>query len=247
MHPISKAIHFMWYQGFDTIPSYLKRVPTLWGEMNPSYEILRWDYRNTSEFISKHYPHLFATWNSLDSIIKKCDYARLLLLHYFGGVYADCDLIPSGPLDYLLNSSVRYCQQVSLVKVLPNPYPAEAADFSVPEVILSREHQPIDRKGFGVANGIILAKPKSQFLMEFLLSRYTRSSDQVLDYLGPHALTRFIRENTATYRKRVMILCPYYFLWEDHAMDEKPPPWNISSHLARNHWGDHSRKDWWNI
>lgn len=247
MHGFPKLLHFMWYQGFKQIPAYLKSTPRNWAVMNSGYSVIQWDQENLTEFIYSKYPQFFETWSSLPSVIKKCDFARLLVLHYYGGVYLDCDLIPLSPLESLLSSDFRYCQRIKGVRMLPKPPPKSPVNFSEAELIFSREHRAIDAKGFGIANGVIIAKPNNQLLYDFLEHRSQDTESRVLDYLGPHALTRFIRSRAEGLQGKVIVLPPYYLLWEMTAMDEQPPDWTISIHLAKNHWGDHSKKDWWNV
>lgn len=234
----------MWYQGHEFAPSSDRGNPLRWRTMNPGWQVLEWNHVNLTEFIRGHYPQYFPAWNSLGKVIKKCDLARLLVLHYFGGAYMDLDLVPLSPLDGLLNSKRIRHSKTAYVTVLPQPESVESVNLLEMDAVFSREYRPIDKRGFGVANGAIIAKPGCQWMLDFIDSRINNPGALVLDYMGPHALTRFLRERTDLHR-RVRALPPYYLLWEPHYMQQPPPDWVVCLHPAVNSWGDHSKVDFW--
>jgi hypothetical protein len=242
----SKVIHLCWFQGIDLAPANLRQAPALWRELNPGYEVLIWDFQSLSSFIASKYPQYFSRWNRLDKVIKKCDFARLLLVHYFGGFYFDLDLLPRTSLDSFMDAGVVRHMTTQFVTVLPSPEPLEAVDLHSRDFILSREHRPIDEIGFGVANGQIASKPGLPLWIDFLEAQIGSPDVRVLDYLGPWALTRFLRARTDL-RGRGLIVPPYYFLWEDAAFQQPPPSWCVTRHLAENNWGDKSKGDWWMV
>lgn len=244
---LSKIIHLVWYQGFDQAPDHLRGTPQAWRGFNPEWRVMEWDFVSLSSFIVQKYPQYFDRWNRLDQVIKKCDLARLFLVHHFGGVYVDADLIPQRPLDEFLDAGEIRHRQTKHVTRLPKPDPVERVNLRERAFILSREHRPIDRTGSGVANGMLASVPRLPMWLDFIERQIDQTGLKVLDYFGPHALTKFLRERADTLRGSGLILPPYYFLWEAHAMHEPPPSWCVSRHLAINHWGDSSRSDWWNV
>ena len=50
-----------------------------------------WTDRTLLEFVGRHYPDFLETFCSYPAGIMRADAARYLLLHHFGGVYADID------------------------------------------------------------------------------------------------------------------------------------------------------------
>jgi hypothetical protein len=244
-HPFSKVIHTIWFQGHHHAPIADQENVASWQRLNSSYEVLQWDYQNLSLFIRDHYPQYFEHWNRLDRVIKKCDFARLLLIDFFGGVYVDLDLRPKSPIDVLLDSGkIRY-GKTAYVSILPTPEVSESVDLRSYETLFSREYQPIDSNGFGLANGVMVSVPRPSWVIPFIDSRIHYGHLRVLDYMGPHALTRFFRERKDL-QSKVRALPPYYFLWE-RSMQQMPPEWVVSCHPAVNSWGDSTRVDFWNV
>ena len=243
----SNIIHLVWFQGFANAPDHVRGTPALWRAMNPSYTVMEWDYESLSAFIAKRYRQYYDRWNKLDLIIKKCDVARFLLVHHYGGAYVDADLIPQRPLDAFLDGGEIRHHRTKFVTELPQPDPIETLNLRERDFILSREYRPIDMTGSGVANGFIIASPGLPMWIDFMEAQIEQPTRRVLDFFGPHALTRFLRERADSLQGKGLVVPPYYFLWEDHAMKQPAPAWVVSKHLAINHWGDKTRADWWNV
>jgi hypothetical protein len=96
-----KIIHQIYIQGFNSMPDNYKQYSELWREYHLDWEYMFWDDENLSLFISKEYPIFYDMFISL-SWIKKSDFARLLLLHHFGGMYCDTDTVPVKNIEPLL-------------------------------------------------------------------------------------------------------------------------------------------------
>lgn len=244
---IPPLLHLVWYQGFDRIPPYLAANPGRWGALNPGHEVRLWDEESLSRLVADHYPQYRGAWDGLSTVIKRCDLGRLLVVHRHGGAYLDADLEPRSPLSAFLGSGVRYCHNAARVRSLPRPWSHEPYAWGGRELVLSREHNPIDGHGYGIANGVLLARPGSEIVLDFVDSHCRDLQAPVLDYLGPHALTRYVRRRAPQLRGRLGIAPPWYFLWECPSMDQPPPPWTVSTHLNLHHWGDRSKPDWWNV
>ena len=242
----SKLIHFIWFQGIALAPATSRDVPAHWQHMNHDYEVRVWDEQSLHDFIVTKYPQYLKRWHALPQVIKKCDMARLLLIHHYGGVYLDMDLIPQSPLHEFFDQRKIYHMGMQHRSILPNSPPVDV-DFASREFILSREYANIDYAGCGVANGVILSKAKLPMWIEFVEEQIDQPNNRVLEFMGPHALTRFLRRRAATLNGRGLIVPPYYFLWEDHAMKQPAPSWCVSKHLAVNHWGDHTKPRWWEV
>ncbi len=79
-----------------------------WKKINPEFKYLFFDDIDCFRFVYKNYPNYLDLYNSL-SCIEKTDVFRYLVLHKYGGVYADidtCCLKKIGPLIDLFGSSV---------------------------------------------------------------------------------------------------------------------------------------------
>ncbi len=253
-----KIFHFMWFQGFAKVPLPLQETPRLWQALNPGYQVRFWDEESCRELIREHFPHLLDFWEGLGegeafnvSIIKKCDYARLLILLVHGGWYFDLDCIPCAPLSRLLEDyGVRHHRTPFFYG--PNPTVLDAGepvrnDFNTYELILTREHEaPAVMGGFSVCNGCLYAQPGSPFLQDMVEAMVAFAKARVLSFAGPHGVTRYLRSHLPEARGKVLVLPPYYFLWQYHDMG---PAWErtVCHHINRMDWADLSRKRPWDI
>ncbi len=64
-----------------------------WLQHFPDFEHKMWDDEDIEKFISDNYPWYLTIYKSYDRNIKRYDVARILILHYYGGIYADMDYI----------------------------------------------------------------------------------------------------------------------------------------------------------
>ena len=73
-----------------TIPHYLQFCMDSWKVMNPDYEYILWTDETAREYIRTTYPKYL---NGFDKVtgIQKSDLLRLLVVHGYGGIYADSD------------------------------------------------------------------------------------------------------------------------------------------------------------
>ena len=70
-----------------------KHVPYVrsWEEYHPDALHVLWTDEDNDELIRLYYPHYYRTYKTFVLVIQQCDFARLLYLHRYGGVYADLD------------------------------------------------------------------------------------------------------------------------------------------------------------
>lgn len=94
---IPKKIHYMWIGG-NPLPDKLKKCIDTWEKYCPDFEIIKWDESNydvyKNRFVSQAYDNKkygFVT-----------DYAKLEILHEYGGIYLDTDVELQRNLDELL-------------------------------------------------------------------------------------------------------------------------------------------------
>jgi hypothetical protein len=238
----------MWLPEVSEAPEDRKDNPAKWLDLNPGYELIVWGTSEIRELIGDVYPSYLKIWDELDSPVKKSDLSRLLILHAFGGVYFDIDLIPVSSLDNFFEDEFVYNKYLKLTRRLPETPSIDKVDKRKYRVILSREHCAIDNIGVGVANGIIMAESDVDWIIEFVELQKNAFKGLVLDYVGTWAFTRFIRSRVSQLRSTpTLILPPHYLLWEQRFFNCPPPDYCISIHPAQNSWGDHTRSDWWRI
>ena len=81
--PANKDIwHVMWHKCYES-----------WQEHFTDYEFKLWDDdQELDAFVKTKYPDLYQTYLSCPIHIIKIDFARLLILNYYGGMYVDMDM-----------------------------------------------------------------------------------------------------------------------------------------------------------
>jgi len=254
---MTKSLHFMWFQGLSQAPEMIRDTPFAWRDLNPGYDIYVWDAGSLGRLVAERYPSLTRFWSDLGNgthgIIRQCDFGRLLILHAYGGWYFDLDCVPCLPLSTLLDDGVRhhltpfsYSENPELRTVL-DPGTPVSVDFASYEMILTREHTaPAVMGGFSVCNGCLYAAKESPFLWKMILTMIPFHRSKVLSFAGPHGVTRFLRTNLEEARGRVLVLPPYYFLWQHYDMGRV---WErtVCRHLNRMDWADHTKEQPWDI
>lgn len=249
---IPKLLHFIWFQGFDDdkfIKKYDKLIKT-WEAHNPNWRIKKWNEKSLDKFIETKYPQYLELWKSLDKIVKKCDFARYLLVYHFGGVYVDVDTECFKPLDAFFKLDKLHFRKL---EGFENPSGKlledyeESFDPNKYKIFLSREVTFLDSKGHTVTNGILFSKPKHPFWLELIEFCAKRKDNIVLESFGTHALVRFLRNNTKKYANDVCVLPPYYFFWSKDSYKDKPFIFMFSDHKGDLNWGDFNLKHPWMV
>jgi hypothetical protein len=94
---IPHIIHQTW-KGVD-VPISMRKYIESWRKYHPHWEYWFWRDEDISEFVKSKYHWFIDTYNSYSMPIMKADVFRYLVLHEFGGVYADLDMECLRPLD----------------------------------------------------------------------------------------------------------------------------------------------------
>jgi mannosyltransferase OCH1-like enzyme len=165
---IPRLIHQTWKS--EQLPPKVAPFANSWQRHNPSWERILWTDRMLLTFVSEHYPHLFELYCSYSNPVSRADAARYMLLHKFGGFYADIDVECLAPLDPIANET-----RAVLCHEPPSHWPM---------------HAPYRSHPFLIFNGV-MAGPADHPLWTRLLERLplSRYGDDVLDQTGPCFLT----------------------------------------------------------
>lgn len=70
-----------------------------WKHLNPSYSYKLYDDDDIRSFMESYYPQLLPLFNNFLHNVERADMWRYLVLHKFGGVYADLDVRCMQPID----------------------------------------------------------------------------------------------------------------------------------------------------
>ena len=98
-----------------------------WTARNPGWEYRFWDDRRSLQFVARSYPQYLQAYRRLIPI-QRADFLRYLLLHEYGGLYADVDTTCRRPIEELLRPDDEFV--CCLEGVLPDEETRLAAKFA---------------------------------------------------------------------------------------------------------------------
>lgn len=90
---IPKLIHQTWKD--DKLPPILQDIVAHNRRLleEKGYKFRLWTDDDISELIGREYPHLFKVFKSTLTGVQRGDIARIVLIHHYGGVYIDLDIL----------------------------------------------------------------------------------------------------------------------------------------------------------
>jgi inositol phosphorylceramide mannosyltransferase catalytic subunit len=187
-HPlIPKIIHQLWKTSdLSTYPIVTSHGR--WQETFPDYKVRLWTDADLDRLISSgRYSYLLNTYRSYMYAIQRADLARLIVLHFEGGIYADLDVFPQQRAIESLRSSGAslIIPQSSLDSCLINHFLVAPPNSSLLDYILHRV-------------------PSTSYYRRIIVVPYLEVFST-----GPILLTRVIREwlkNSARQANKLWIL-----------------------------------------
>ena len=107
---IPRMIHQTWKT--DSVPERFREHAASWQEKNPEWSYRLWSDHSLLEFVGTHYPDYLELFCSYRQGVQRADAGRYMLLHHFGGIYADVDAECVHPLDALATDDrVILCEE----------------------------------------------------------------------------------------------------------------------------------------
>ena len=130
--PIPRVIHQTWKD--RAIPEEWRDFQKTWERHHPDWTYRLWTDADLLRFVETEFPAFLATFNAYSYAIQRVDAARYLILHRYGGVYADLDIECLRPLDPLLKERdfaiaaepAIHAQWVGAERLLCNAFMASA-------------------------------------------------------------------------------------------------------------------------
>jgi len=176
-------IHFIWIGNKEK--NKFSETPRAWESIG--YSVTEWDEDQIIELMkSERMLKQLRIFLSLQSYIRKADFARIVVLIAKGGIYMDYDIYPNGN---------------------------GLHTFSKQDTALVLEHGELNGAPI-IANGILYSRsPYNPFFVKFLNDNYKETYKSVLEYLGPHALTNHLLGWRKA--QKILILPAKIMLWED--------------------------------
>ena len=96
-----KIIHQTWKD--EQVPASLAACQESWKRFNPDWEYRLWTDADNDALVLDEFPSLLDLYRSLPRPIHRADFARLLYLRRFGGLYVDLDIEALKPADSILD------------------------------------------------------------------------------------------------------------------------------------------------
>ncbi len=98
-YPVPRIIHQTWKTA--EVPEKWQEAQQSCKDLHPDWEYRLWTDSDAVEFIKQHYPHLLASFESYPYNIERADAIRYLILHHYGGIYIDLDIVCLHSLEFL--------------------------------------------------------------------------------------------------------------------------------------------------
>ena len=133
-----KIIHQVW---FGTIPNKnkaknryekLKIYRNSWKEKNTEWYQIEWNKEMSKSLVTKFYPEYYEMYKNYKYDIQRCDAVRYMILHRYGGLYADMDYYCNKPFDSVFE---KYVENFYLVQTpnMSGDYVSNSLMYSVQE------------------------------------------------------------------------------------------------------------------
>jgi hypothetical protein len=155
-----------------------------WRALNPNWSVKIWSDEDMLALVHKYYPKWRHIFNRVTTpMVVKADIFRYMLMETFGGVYADMDMEPLRPLDFLLELLGRPA-------CVLGQEPLEHA-----AVLEGKEHF--------ICNALLISKPQHRIWNVLLEKIYEEMTEGWMQYhpnpnpvslTGPGRLTKVVEE-----------------------------------------------------
>lgn len=177
---IPKIFHTLWLdfgKGNEVFPEYLENSKKLL-ELHPGWELKLWKEKEIIELIEEKFPSLLQFFKSYDQPVKKHDFARIVILYCFGGVYIDHDGIPLKNIEPLLGSFEFVLINESVGEFWPsNAFIGSVERFDLLDKYITKMTKP------GVAKKDVLSATGPRMFKHVLIENYKKyGSNQLRIY-----------------------------------------------------------------
>lgn len=162
---IPKIIHQTWRS--DKLPSIFQKIYDRNKTLNPEFEFKLWSHSpgppDIDNFIEKEYPDIYEIYKKTKYGVQKADIARLAILHHYGGIYFDLDIMCLKDISELIemNSDIAYFsmepteQTMSVFKkdnVLCNAFMAVPAKHIIMDQAIKEIKAAYEKNGDNIFN-----------------------------------------------------------------------------------------------
>lgn len=110
---IPRIIHQIWISGSLAgprgdieMPPRFRASQSSWQAHHPGWTYILWDEQKVRDLVREHYPSLWDLFQRYPEWIQRVDASRYMILHHYGGIYSDLDVVCRRPFDDWLDRKV---------------------------------------------------------------------------------------------------------------------------------------------
>ncbi|KAL3897952.1 MAG: hypothetical protein SGCHY_003071, partial [Lobulomycetales sp.] len=82
----------------DDIPPQVQKVIDSWKTLNPDWKLVLYNDRECRAFVEAEYPEFLSLYDNVFTAVERSDIWRYLIIHRFGGLYIDSDVLAVKPI-----------------------------------------------------------------------------------------------------------------------------------------------------
>ena len=201
------------------------------------WEYRLWDEESVDKLVKRHFRDYYERYNSIDSIVKKVDCARLMILYTFGGVYVDMDSYLKRDLDKFLELDhiIRDDYPYTAWHIAPKMNLQENFDIIVGQEKTIYEYF-YNKFGLGVPklnNAVIFCGRRVPVLKKIIELGFSRTNNSILNSFGVHTFSlalydemtyqvnKILNQNDHKHRSSILAVPPVYFYEIDTDLPEE--------------------------
>lgn len=219
--PIPNLIHQTWKT--SAIPEWAAPCVDSWRLLNPAHEQHLWTDLTALSLVQERYPDLHAVWHRLKPV-EKADAIRYVVVHAYGGVYADIDVRCERPIASW-PSIGNATALVGVETILKSEEERARLAFS--------HMKPICQWTFAAAPKHWILKNAIDIIVQNVR---TNASDDPLTKTGPGVFTNAVIMGSAAEREGMVLLEPAAFAIGGHRNPRRPVKETLVSHRFRGSW-----------
>lgn len=120
-----KAIHQTWKTKDVPADTYPEVWRQSWRSTHPTWDYALWTDEDNDALVREKYPEMWEAYCRIDRGVVKSDIARVLYLHWYGGLYVDLDFVCLRSFEPLLQALGDYIivgKHAQLAQPFPNAW-----------------------------------------------------------------------------------------------------------------------------
>jgi len=139
---IPKIIHQTWKN--DQIPGRWRSSPQAWKMHHPDWTWVLWTDKDIYDYIDLKHKEFNIVLRNFKYGIQKADAIRYFILHDFGGIYSDLDLLPKRNIEgYINNGEKLYFLFSPNMNVFTNFFMASSKGENIWKLVWKRLFNPV--------------------------------------------------------------------------------------------------------